>query len=54
MFKKKECAGELNSIKRPRRPQKATREVDHRILYLVKKNTFPTSRQVKNTLEMVG
>ncbi|MCJ8731485.1 hypothetical protein PDJAM_G00200140, partial [Pangasius djambal] len=46
--------GERNNIERPGRPRKTTKVDDRRILSLVKKNPFTTSKEVKNTLEKVG
>ena len=54
ILKKKECTGELSNTKRPGRPQKTTKVDDRRIIFLVKKNPFTTSSQVKNRLEEVG
>ena len=51
----KQCTGELNIIKRPRRIRKKRTKVDDgRIISLVKKISFTTKTQVKNTLEKVG
>ncbi len=51
ILRKEERTGELNNIKKPRRPRSTTVVDDQRILSMVKKNPFTTSSQEKNTLQ---
>ena len=44
ILKKKECTDKLSNTKRPGRQWKTTKEDNHKLLFMVKKNPFTTYR----------